>query len=111
MLKSEKSVDGHIAKSAKYLARLGGYIQGLQSHPDSTSMRYTDMTGLLFRFFHREVLKTVNFADGEEEEDEDLPQEQTNTRDVIGTYISTVVSIVTSSPENVHTNLAGSNRI
>ena len=33
------------------------------------------MTGLLFRFFHREVLKTVNFADGEEEEDEEVTEE------------------------------------
>ena len=75
LLKSEKSVEGHIARSAKYLGRLGGYIQGLQDHQDSKSMRYTDLTGLLFRFFHREALKTVDFQDEEEADDEELPQE------------------------------------
>ena len=99
LLTSERSVDGHIARSAKYLARLGGYIQSLQGHPDSKSMRYTDLTGVLFRFLHREVLKTVEPVD--EKEDEESPQELANIRDVIGTYINTVVSIV-ASPSQLH---------
>lgn len=89
LLKSERSVDGQIGKSSKYLARIGAFIQAIQNHEDSSSMRYTDTTGNLFRFFHREVIKTV----GTEEEEED---DHTTTRDVISAYVSTVVSVVGS---------------
>ena len=71
-------------------------------------MRYTDMTGQLFRFFHREVLKTISGA--EDEADESLPQEETHTRDIISAYVDTVVSIVNSFPEGAQSHLASSAR-
>lgn len=71
-------------------------------------MRYTDMTGQLFRFFHREVLKTISRA--EDEAEENLPQEETHTRDIISAYVDTVVSIVTSFPEGAQSHLASSTR-
>lgn len=57
-------------------------------------MRYSEMTGSLFRYYHREVLKTIS---REEKEDD---HEEVTTKDIISVYVDTIVSIVTNFPED-----------
>ena len=51
-------------------------------------MKFTDITNQIFRFYHREVCKSV------ENTAQQGPSELSYTRDVITTYIETVKSIV-----------------
>lgn len=59
LLISQRSVDGEIGKITNYFSCLARFIMDLQDHEDAHSLKYTEMTGQLFRFYHREVLRTV----------------------------------------------------
>ena len=99
LLTSQRSVDGNIGKMANFLACLSRFIMGLQDHEDAHSLKYTEMTGQFFRFYHKEVLRAVQRSssslndsdqgtkglnlDGEEPHTHDL----CHHRDIIASFI------------------------
>jgi hypothetical protein len=90
MLKSQREVDGDIQKQEKYLQMLSSFVQDLQVHEDAQSLKYVEMINQLFRFFHRETIKTIQTG-----VEEGLAQDLTHQRDILTQYIGTVQTIVT----------------
>lgn len=77
LLKIQWDLEANINRSVVYLSTQSKLILGLQQSREIRSMKYTEMTGRLLRFYHANVIKTLTTAEMSSEEV--LPTQKANT--------------------------------
>ena len=103
LLKIQWDLEANISRSVVYLSTQSKLILSLRQKDESQSMKYAEMTGRLLRFYHANVIKTLEASTADGSHEEVLPTQKANTQDVISTYVHTVLSVAKANEDSATT--------